>query len=219
MRLGPVAQERVRREFFPEDFETALALLTRWSTTACAPGEYPARMHKAVLNVALGDVPALKRAIGMARGDYRDVLFLGDDPDCRVRPAIACDPDEGPWPAEEEAFLAHIRRRPADNAVRLVYADWLDERGADRRAEYLRLLCEWIAGPPAGDRSLIERERKLRPGLGRGWLALIRGMRVRDGRGRMLTFARPPRRGHREDNAAKPRAAPDRAGGRRPRSS
>src|SRR5262249_38615169 len=193
MRLGPEAQERVRCEFFPEDYERALELLTRWSTTACAPGESPARMHKAVLNVALGDVPSLKRAIGMARGDYRDVLFLGDDPDCGDRPAIVCDLGEGPWSPEEEAFLASIRRRPADNAIRLVYADWLEERGEERRAEYLRVLCRWLACHPAAERTLIEREREIRTGLGRGWLARIRGMRVRDQRGRVLAPRRGPR--------------------------
>ena len=104
MRLGPKYQERVRREFFPEDYERALRLITRWSTKACAPGESPARMHKAALNVALGNYPGLKRAIGVARLDYRDVLFLGDDPDCRDRPCIDCEPGEGPWRPDEAAM-------------------------------------------------------------------------------------------------------------------
>src|SRR5262249_38837470 len=165
MRLGPEAQERVRCEFFPEDYERALELLTRWSTTACAPGESPARMHKAVLNVALGDVPSLKRATGVARGDYRDVLFLGDDPDCRDRPAIVCDLGEGPWSPEEEASLASIRRRPADNAIRLVYADWLEERGEERRAEYLRVLCRWLACHPPPHRPPTPPQPPTRPRL------------------------------------------------------
>jgi uncharacterized protein (TIGR02996 family) len=193
MQLGPTARERARREFFPEDHERALGLLTRWNTKACAPGETAARMHKAVLNIALGDVRALKRAIAMAQVDFRDVLFLGDDPDCRDRPAIVCDAGEGPWPPEEEAFLAGIRRRPADNALRLVYADWLEERGEERRAEYLRVLCRWLDHPPSADRQLIERERELRAGLGRGWLARARGMRVRDQGGRVLAPRRAPR--------------------------
>ncbi|HJZ59960.1 MAG TPA: TIGR02996 domain-containing protein [Gemmataceae bacterium] len=193
MRLEPEAQARVRREFFPEDYERALGLLTRWSTKTCAPEESPALMHAAVLNVALGDLAALKRAIGMARGDYRDVLFLGDDPDCRDRPCIDCEPGEGPWSPEEEAFLGSIRRRPADDTTRLVYADWLEERGEDRRAEYLRVLCRWLAGDPAADRELVERERELRAGLGGGWLARIRGMRVRDQRGRILAPRKAPR--------------------------
>jgi uncharacterized protein (TIGR02996 family) len=175
MRLGPQAQERVRREFFPEDCERALGFLNRWSTTACAPGESPGRMHGAVLNIALGDYAALKRAIGMARVDYRDVL-------CPGRRGLICEPGEGAAVPEEEAFLAGIRRKPADNATRLVYADWLQERGDDRRAEYLRVLCRWLAGPSTADRQLIERERELRKGLGRWWLARARGLPVRENR-------------------------------------
>lgn len=40
--------------------------------------------------------------------------------------------------SDEEAFLRAIAAAPDDDLPRLVYADWLDERG-DPRAEYLRL--------------------------------------------------------------------------------
>ena len=39
---------------------------------------------------------------------------------------------------DEAAFLSAIRAAPADAAPRLVYADWLEERG-DGRAEFVRL--------------------------------------------------------------------------------
>ena len=39
---------------------------------------------------------------------------------------------------DEQGFVQAIQARPADDAQRLVYADWLEERG-DLRAEYLRL--------------------------------------------------------------------------------
>jgi uncharacterized protein (TIGR02996 family) len=41
----------------------------------------------------------------------------------------------------EEAFLSAIRAAPADDAVRLMYADWLEEQGeaTSARAEYVRL--------------------------------------------------------------------------------
>lgn len=45
--------------------------------------------------------------------------------------------------SEEDAFLAGIRAEPKDDLRRLVYADWLDERGDDEsrtKAEYLRLV-------------------------------------------------------------------------------
>lgn len=42
---------------------------------------------------------------------------------------------------EEQPFLDEIRANPDDDAARLVYADWLEERG-DVRAEYVRLSVE-----------------------------------------------------------------------------
>jgi uncharacterized protein (TIGR02996 family) len=43
--------------------------------------------------------------------------------------------------SEEVAFLRAIADAPEDDAPRLVYADWLDERGEAARAEYLRVEC------------------------------------------------------------------------------
>jgi uncharacterized protein (TIGR02996 family) len=40
---------------------------------------------------------------------------------------------------EATGFMAAIRANPADDTVRLVYADWLQERGGEARAEYIRL--------------------------------------------------------------------------------
>ncbi len=42
---------------------------------------------------------------------------------------------------EEKAFLAAILERPADDATKLIYADWLEEQG-DPRAEFLRLMVQ-----------------------------------------------------------------------------
>ncbi|MEK6234824.1 MAG: TIGR02996 domain-containing protein, partial [Planctomycetales bacterium] len=44
---------------------------------------------------------------------------------------------------DEQAFLAEIAANPDDDAPRLIFADWLEERG-DLRAELLRLLNELI---------------------------------------------------------------------------
>jgi uncharacterized protein (TIGR02996 family) len=131
-------------------------------------------MHAAALKVAFGNVPALKRAMAIARGDFRDLICPGS----LGRPRIVCKPGEGPTSPDEEAFLRAIRRKPPDNGIRLIYADWLEERGDERRAEYLRVLCRWIACHPEIDRQLMQRERELRKGLGRWWLARVRGMRV-----------------------------------------
>ena len=182
MALGPRVQQRIRREFFPEEFARATRLLALWDVDDCTPGESHGRMHGAVLNIARGNYARLKRAKRMAMFDYRDVLYLGDDPETKHSRFMVCRPPRDPLHPDEEAFLASIRRKPADNAIRLVYADWLEERGDEQRAEYLRALCSWIACHPAPDKRLITRERKLRKGLGRWWLARIRGIPVRERR-------------------------------------
>jgi uncharacterized protein (TIGR02996 family) len=42
---------------------------------------------------------------------------------------------------EEAGFIDAILANPSEDATRLVYADWLEERG-DPRAAYLRLECQ-----------------------------------------------------------------------------
>jgi len=42
--------------------------------------------------------------------------------------------------SEEAAFLEALKANPADDTVRLVYADWLDEHN-DSRSQYVRLVC------------------------------------------------------------------------------
>lgn len=42
---------------------------------------------------------------------------------------------------EEAGFLAALGADPDDRTTLLVYADWLDERGDSRRAEFVRLLA------------------------------------------------------------------------------
>ena len=44
--------------------------------------------------------------------------------------------------ADGPALLAAIRAAPADDAPRLVYADWLDEHGEPERADLIRAQCE-----------------------------------------------------------------------------
>src|SRR4051794_40513367 len=62
-----------------------------------------------------------------------------------------------------EAFLEAIREAPEDDAVRLVYADWLEDEGQVDRAEFIRLQCELARlgpGDPKGVK-LRKRERAL----------------------------------------------------------
>jgi len=43
--------------------------------------------------------------------------------------------------ATSEAFLRPIIESPEDDALRLVYADWLEEHGDAARAEFIRAQC------------------------------------------------------------------------------
>lgn len=43
---------------------------------------------------------------------------------------------------DDEAFIRTILASPGDDAPRLVYADWLEERG-DERGAYFRLEVKW----------------------------------------------------------------------------
>jgi uncharacterized protein (TIGR02996 family) len=55
-------------------------------------------------------------------------------------------------PHEEEGLLAAIAAQPEDDGPRLVYADWLMERG-DARGEFIRLQCEDAREPPSQERT------------------------------------------------------------------
>jgi uncharacterized protein (TIGR02996 family) len=49
-----------------------------------------------------------------------------------------------------KGFLADIVANIDDDTPRLVYADWLDERGEEARAEFIRLQCR-MAGRAFSD--------------------------------------------------------------------
>jgi uncharacterized protein (TIGR02996 family) len=76
--------------------------------------------------------------------------------------------------SNEEAFLEVIREAPDDDTPRLIYADWLEERG-DPRAEFLRREC-LLAGvsPEHGQYAELKaRLRALGSGVDLEWTALV----------------------------------------------
>lgn len=75
----------------------------------------------------------------------------------------------------DEAFLHAIADKPADDATRLAYADWLEERG-DPRADFLRVQCalEEQANDKARYRDLCKREKKLFAQLDPAWIMRVR---------------------------------------------
>jgi uncharacterized protein (TIGR02996 family) len=75
---------------------------------------------------------------------------------------------------DDESFLETIRRNPEEDAPRLVYADWLEERG-DPRAEFLRLDCR-LGHLSSGSRTrpkIRTRMDKLRQNIDGDWMAWV----------------------------------------------
>jgi uncharacterized protein (TIGR02996 family) len=93
--------------------------------------------------------------------------------------------------ADEAALLAAVLAAPADDAPRLVYADWLTERG-DPRGELILLQCARAAtggAPTAREEELLARSARawlgpLEPWVVRGGASFVRGFldgcRLRD---------------------------------------
>jgi uncharacterized protein (TIGR02996 family) len=74
----------------------------------------------------------------------------------------------------EDAFIAAILESPCDPSPRLVYADWLEERG-DPRAEFLRIeLTLFDLSQREAHVALKARMRELLPALHPEWVALVR---------------------------------------------
>ena len=73
-----------------------------------------------------------------------------------------------------ENVIQAIQEQSADDSARLVYADWLEERGgveADTRAEFLRVQHTLMTAQPAAHLRL--REAELRAAIDPVWLCLI----------------------------------------------
>jgi uncharacterized protein (TIGR02996 family) len=78
----------------------------------------------------------------------------------------------------DDVFLRTIQEKPDDNATRLIYADWLQERDDEQsavRAAFIRIDCE-LAALPAKDKrgaNLRKRRRELAGRLDTNWLAVV----------------------------------------------
>jgi uncharacterized protein (TIGR02996 family) len=71
---------------------------------------------------------------------------------------------------QEAAFVQTILAHPEDESARLVYADWLEERG-DPRGEFIRVEHEMTAVPVHSDRyvELKARRNELVPQIDKAW--------------------------------------------------
>jgi uncharacterized protein (TIGR02996 family) len=81
----------------------------------------------------------------------------------------------------ETAFLRAIRDDPDSDGPRLVYADWLDERG-DPRGEFIRVQCrlERLSADDPEAEALRRREAELRERHRAEWEALRRSLKLSD---------------------------------------
>lgn len=68
-----------------------------------------------------GGMNDLEDGATIAVGRYRLTMTLGDPP-----------------PEREQEFLRHLEENPADDAMRVVYADWLEENGRASAAHFIR---------------------------------------------------------------------------------
>jgi uncharacterized protein (TIGR02996 family) len=75
----------------------------------------------------------------------------------------------------EDAFLADIAEHPADDAPRLIYADWLEEQGRPERAEFIRVQVRRAALPEDAfeQRELSWTERDLVTEHAAAWRAAL----------------------------------------------
>ena len=78
-----------------------------------------------------------------------------------------------PPTTDEDALLAAIAAAPLDAAPRLVYADWLQERGEEAKAEYVRTVVK-LFHPPE-DPAAVEKCIALSESLGANWRQAVGG--------------------------------------------
>jgi carbon storage regulator len=83
-------------------------------------------------------------------------------------------PERRPSTPEERAFLQAIEESPEDQANRLIFADWLEERG-DPLGQFLRIQCDLETLSAEDDRclGLKGQKRALWQEHGASWLVSL----------------------------------------------
>jgi uncharacterized protein (TIGR02996 family) len=81
---------------------------------------------------------------------------------------------------QDDAFLQAIMENPDDDTPRLIYADWLEERG-DPRGEFIRVQCQLTRMSPGDERRipLEQLERRLLERHQDAWLGSLRSLLVK----------------------------------------
>jgi uncharacterized protein (TIGR02996 family) len=84
-------------------------------------------------------------------------------------------PEEAKDMMDDRAFMQAILASPEDDAPRLVYADWLEERGESQRGEFLRadVTLAKLSKGDGGYAKVRTRWRALRAQIDPNWLVLV----------------------------------------------
>lgn len=92
--------------------------------------------------------------------------------------SLACN--QGLSMNNEADFVEEIRKTPGDLTPRLIYADFLEDRG-DPHGEFIRVQCELSEMPTGtpGRSELMNRERELLETFGDEWLQPLKQLGVR----------------------------------------
>jgi uncharacterized protein (TIGR02996 family) len=84
--------------------------------------------------------------------------------------------------SDEDSFLRAILANPADDAPRLIYADWLDEKGdraSERKAAYLRDTTALMTVRATPQQTMIEeRLRAAAARIDSRWLAVVSKLQI-----------------------------------------
>jgi uncharacterized protein (TIGR02996 family) len=127
--------------------------------------------------VLLGMTPGTVRVNGSEAGEghplsHDDLLHVGPVAVFFRDPPPAVPRAASPGDALHQAVL----EQPDDLALRLIYADWLEEQD-DPRGEFIRVQCRLAELPDWAPRqALLERERQLLGGHQERWLGVLPGL-------------------------------------------
>jgi uncharacterized protein (TIGR02996 family) len=89
---------------------------------------------------------------------------------------------------DNQAFIQALLANPQDDALRLVYADWLEEQSnpiSEAKAEFLRLIVQQaVHSSGKGKNKGRERLQQLASGLDTAWLAVVSQLAIENCKGK-----------------------------------
>jgi uncharacterized protein (TIGR02996 family) len=99
---------------------------------------------------------------------------------------------------DDNDFLRKLHENPADDTVRLVYADWLDERDDEEsktKAQFLRLTARLLEPNRTADwrQARCEEMQPLAAGLPTDWLAVVSRLKIEGCDARVAGYPQKPR--------------------------